>query len=64
MGWQLHKMDHMQIICTSLQTDNHASTSSSFYKPDALPAVHQQHQSTALKTVGNDIQVVKVISMH
>ena len=29
----------MQIICTSLQTDNHASTSSlSFYRPDALPA--------------------------
>jgi len=26
-------------ICTSLQTDNHASTSSlSFYRPDALPA--------------------------
>jgi len=28
----------MQIICTSLQTDNHASTSSlNFYRPDALP---------------------------
>jgi len=27
MGWQWHQMDHMQIICTSLQTDNHASTS-------------------------------------
>jgi len=28
----------MQIICTSLQTDNHASTSSViFYKPGALP---------------------------
>jgi len=26
MGWQLHQLDHMQIICTSLQTDNHAST--------------------------------------
>jgi len=21
MGWQRHKLDHMQIICTSLQTD-------------------------------------------
>jgi len=30
MGWQWHQLDHMQIICTSLQTDNHASTSS-FY---------------------------------
>jgi len=28
MGWQWHQLDHMQIICTSLQTDNHASTSS------------------------------------
>jgi len=28
MGWQWHKMDYMQIICTLPQTDNHASTSS------------------------------------
>jgi len=27
MGWQWHQLDHMQIICISLQTDNHASTS-------------------------------------
>ena len=27
MGWQLHQLEHMQIICTSLQTDNHDSTS-------------------------------------
>jgi len=27
MGWRWHQLDHMQIICTSLQTDNHASTS-------------------------------------
>ena len=38
-GWQWHQLDHMQIICTLLQTDNHASTSPlSFYSPDALPA--------------------------
>jgi len=37
-GWQWHQLDHMQTICTSLQTDNHANTSSlSFYRPDALP---------------------------
>jgi len=36
----------MQITCTSLQTDNHTSTSSrSFYRPDALPAA----QPTASK---------------
>ena len=27
MGWQWNQLDHMQIICTLLQTDNHASTS-------------------------------------
>ena len=27
MGWHWHQLEHMQIICTSLQTDNHASTS-------------------------------------
>jgi len=36
--WQGHQLGHMQ-VCTSLQTDNHASTSPlSFYRPDALPA--------------------------
>ena len=27
-GWHWHQLDHMQIVCTSLQTDNHVSTSS------------------------------------
>ena len=25
-GWQWHQLDHMQTICTSLQTDNHTNT--------------------------------------
>jgi len=38
MGWQWHQLDHMQIICTLLQTDNHASKLLlDFYRPDALP---------------------------
>jgi len=38
-GWQWHQLDHMQIICTSLQTDNHASTSSlNFFTGRMLPA--------------------------
>jgi len=46
MGWQWHQLDHMQIICTLLQTDIHASTSSlSFYMPDARPDA----QPTALE---------------
>jgi len=46
-GWQWHQLDHMQIICTSLQTDNYASTSSLeyFYKPD----IHPDAQLTATK---------------
>jgi len=27
MGWQWHQLDHMQVNCTSLQTDNHVNTS-------------------------------------
>jgi len=43
--WQWHQLGHMQ-VCTSLQTDNHASTHHSvFYGPDALPAA----QPTASK---------------
>jgi len=35
--WQWHQLyNHMQIICTSLQTDDHASTSLNFGL-DALP---------------------------
>jgi len=46
MGQQWHQLDHMQIICISLQTDNQVSTSPlSFYRPEALPAV----QPTASK---------------
>ena len=38
LGWQWHQLDHMQTICTSLQTENHTNTSSlKFYRPDALP---------------------------
>jgi len=34
---QWHQRDHMQTMCTSLQTDNHTNTSSlNFYRPDAL----------------------------
>ena len=37
MGWRWHQLDHMQIICTTLQTDNHTSTPSViFYGPYAL----------------------------
>jgi len=38
LEWWWHQLDHMQTICTSLQTDNHTNTSSlTFYRPDGLP---------------------------
>jgi len=41
----------MQIICTPLQTDIHACTSSlSFYRPDALPDA-QPNNVKALKAL-------------
>jgi len=46
-------MDHMQTICTSLQTDNHTNTPSlNFYRPDALPDA-QPCQSTEGTTQKN-----------
>jgi len=52
MGWRWHQLDHMQIICTSLQTDNHASTSPlSFYGRMLFLPPNQQHQSTESKFV-------------
>ena len=38
LGWQWHQLDHMQTICTLLQTDNHINTSLlNFCRPDDLP---------------------------
>jgi len=54
MGWQWHQLDHMQIICTSLQTDNHASPNHLVFTgwmPFLSP--NQQHQSTE----GNYLQI-------
>jgi len=50
MGWQWHQLDHMKVICTSLQTENHASTSPlRFYRPDALNYCGPTNSVKALK---------------
>ena len=37
LGWQWHQLDHMQTICTSLQTDTYTNILSlNFYRLDAL----------------------------
>jgi len=33
---QWHQLDHMQTVCTSLQTDKTNTSSLRFYRPDAL----------------------------
>ena len=45
--WQWHQLDHMQ-VCTSLQTDNHASTPPLSVFTGQMPFLlpNQQHQST------------------
>jgi len=54
--WQWHQLGYME-VCTSLQIDNHASTSPlSFYMPDALPAAQQ----TASKHEGTYIHIILV----
>jgi len=49
--WQWHQLGHMQ-VCTSLQTDNHASNPplKFFYRPDAFLPPNQQRQSTQAKS--------------
>ena len=42
MDWQWHQLGHMQIMCTSHRTENHASASAlNIYRPDALPETNQ-----------------------
>jgi len=47
MGWQWHQLDHMQVICTLLQTDNHASTSPLSFT-GRMPSCHPTNSIKAL----------------
>jgi len=51
MGWQWHQLDHMQIICTSLQTDNHASISPLKFSQAGCPSCRPTNSVKALKDV-------------
>jgi len=51
MGWQWHWLDHMQTICTSFQTDNHASTSLLKFLQAGCPSCHPTNSVKALKDV-------------
>ena len=58
--WQWHQLGHIQ-VCSSLQTDSHASTPplSFFYRLDALPAA----QPTALKHCTTNPQQIEVMEL-
>jgi len=62
-GWQWHQLDHMQIICTSLLTDNHASTSPLSFLQAGCPSCHPTNSVKALKICPHKNQFL-VINHH
>jgi len=59
--WQWHQLGHMQ-VCTSLQTDNHASTPPLSFFTDRMPFLpsNQQCQSTeGNSTEGNTVFILR-----
>jgi len=68
MRWQWYQPDHMQIICTSLQTDNHASTlwlsflpgRMLFLMPNQLWFVNLSTSASNLKNVDITQQIVAI----
>jgi len=49
--WQWHQLGHMQ-VCTSLQTDKHASTSPLSYLQAECPSCRPANSVKALKVTG------------
>ena len=47
--WHWHQLGHMQTICTSLQTDNHASTPPVSFLQAGCPSCHPTNSVNALK---------------
>jgi len=51
--WQWHQLDHMQVICTSLQTDKHLSTSPLKFSQAGCPSCRPTNSIKALKATRN-----------
>jgi len=49
LGWQWHHLDHMQTICTSLQTDNHTNTSPPIFLQAGCSSWHPTNSVKAVK---------------
>jgi len=50
--WQWHQLGHMQ-VCTSVPTDNHASTLPLSFLQAGCPSCHQTNSVKALKALGH-----------
>ena len=63
MGWQWHQLDHIQIICTSLQTDDHASTSPLTFLQAERPSCRTTNSVKALKAfLILELRIVKFLT--
>jgi len=59
--WQWHQLGRMQ-VCTSLHTDNHASTSPLSFLQAGCPSCHPTNSVKALKAHANAIHKSKTFS--
>jgi len=64
MGWQWHQLDHMQIICTLLQTDSHATTSPLSFLQAGCPSCHPTNSVKALKASAEKYTMLKACFAH
>jgi len=69
IGWQWHQLDHMQIICTFLHTDNHTSTSSLNFLLARCSSCRPANSIKALKAYFNlvsfsEMSFMKLTKVH
>jgi len=65
MGWQWHQLDYMQIICTSLKTNNDASTSSLKFSQAGCSYWRPTNSVKALKApCHRNRQIIQHVSQH
>jgi len=57
--WQWHQLGHMQ-VCTSLQTDNHASTSPLSFLQAGCPSCRPTNSVKALKATPQNLHQCKM----
>jgi len=58
--WQWHQLGHMQ-VCTSLQTDSHASTPPLSVLQAGCPSCHPTNSIRALKAISRKHQGCKIL---